>query len=278
MTRYLLAVSGGVDSVVLLDKMAQSPDNEIIVAHFDHGMRPESREDARFVRLLAKRYGKQFVSQRVELGADANEATARHYRYKFLRAMAKQYQARIVTAHHRDDLIETIAINLVRGTGWRGLAVFGDQAIYRPLLATPKHEIYTYALRHKLEWVEDETNSSDAYLRNRLRKTLGRLDQEQVSRLVALWRRQRQLHLDIKSETASVLGRDQDSYSRYFFTMIDENAAIEILRALTSGIATRPQLRRGVLAIKTAQSGKTIVMNSRLRLTFTKRTFIVETL
>lgn len=77
-----------------------------------------------------------------------------------------------MTAHHADDVVETIAINLLRGTGWRGLAVFGADDVYRPMTVWFKHEIIEYAKKHQLEWREDSTNASDAYLRNRVRKQM----------------------------------------------------------------------------------------------------------
>ena len=133
--RYVVAVSGGVDSVVLLDMVAQEvAPQRLIVAHFDHGIRPESADDAAFVKSLAKQYGLTFETKREELGANASEELAREHRYAFLRDVAKRYSATIMTAHHADDIIETIAINMTRGTGWRGLAVLDSPGIERPLL------------------------------------------------------------------------------------------------------------------------------------------------
>lgn len=279
MTRYLAAVSGGVDSVVLLDTLAQSTSNEVIVAHFDHGIRPESKYDAQFVERLAARYGIACVSGRAELGTQASEATARRYRYTFLKKMAAQHQAQIVTAHHQDDLIETIAINFVRGTGWRGLAVFGDRAIYRPLVMMTKREIYDYAIQHKLEWVEDATNRDDRYLRNRLRRVLvGRVSTMQKRRLVKIWQSQSALASEIGAASQALIASAKGEYSRYFFTMVDEMIALELLRTLTAGRATRPQLARGLIAIKTTLPGKTVTLSKGVHLMFTKRTFVVETL
>jgi tRNA(Ile)-lysidine synthase len=120
--RYVIAVSGGVDSVALLHALTKRPALDMIVAHFDHGIRPESAQDAAFVRTLAESYGLPFVTDRVELGPDASEASARQARYSFLRTLQRQYDATsIITAHHQDDLLETAIINLLRGTGRRGL-------------------------------------------------------------------------------------------------------------------------------------------------------------
>ncbi|HEX6258362.1 MAG TPA: tRNA lysidine(34) synthetase TilS, partial [Candidatus Saccharimonadales bacterium] len=123
---YVVAVSGGVDSIVLLDMLAGQAGLELIVAHFDHGIRQDSTEDAEFVRAAAQRYSLPFELGQATLGPGASEEAARTARYSFLRSIAKKYQARIVTAHHADDVIETIAINVARGTGWRGLVSLRD--------------------------------------------------------------------------------------------------------------------------------------------------------
>jgi tRNA(Ile)-lysidine synthetase-like protein len=144
MHKFVVAVSGGVDSVVLLDMLAtgklkitnhktqitnkfQKPSSktncQLVVAHVDHGIRGDSHLDAELVEGLAKKYGLKFELQKVELGEGASEAEARDVRYKKLRQVCKKHKASgIITAHHQDDQIETAIINLIRGTGWRGLA------------------------------------------------------------------------------------------------------------------------------------------------------------
>lgn len=272
--KYVVAVSGGVDSVVLLDMLAKNSDHELIVAHFDHGIRPDSANDAAFVAALCQRYGVRSVTERAELGPNASEEQARLERYAFLRNVAAEYTATIATAHHQDDMVETIAINLVRGTGWRGLAVLNDPSIYRPLLGMRKAELYNYATKHGLEWVEDETNRSEAYLRNRLRAQLHVLSDDARTRLVELWSEQRSL--------AELIARESDrlaTTSRYFMTMIDEPCAQEILRQVLAGAGlslTRPRRRRVLHAVRTARPGTTMQAGAGLSVTFTVRDFIVK--
>lgn len=279
--RYLVAVSGGIDSVVLLDQLVKQGGHELIVAHFDHGVRDDSDADARFVEGLTAYYGLSFVTKREELGAAASEELARRRRYVFLRAMAQEHNATIVTAHHADDVIETIAINIQRGTGWRGAAILQTPEITRPLLAVMKHRIRDYALENRLEWVEDSTNSSQRYLRNRLRARIGTsLTDGRKQAILAIWKRQLELKGVINQELAVYSGA-QDELSRYYLSHVDEQSAIELLRAAvvakTNLSPTRPQLSRAILAIKTARPGTTFELGGGVKLLFKVRTFIVET-
>jgi tRNA(Ile)-lysidine synthetase-like protein len=278
--KYLVAVSGGVDSVVLLDMLVRRGDHELVVAHFDHGIRPDSADDARFVKALAEKYGVGFVTAREELGEGASEELARRRRYAFLRREAANQQAIIVTAHHQDDVCETIAINLTRGTGWRGLAVLESLTIIRPLLDMAKQELRTYARDHRLEWVEDITNSSDVYLRNRLRRRLKRWLPDHKQELVELWHKQLATKTEIDEAVQPYL-RSDGEYSRYFMIMINRETATELLRAMIAdkiGFSlTRPQLGRVLLAVKTARSGSIFEAGSGVRLVFTAKTFIVQT-
>jgi tRNA(Ile)-lysidine synthase len=278
--RYLVAVSGGIDSVVLLDQLVKAGQHELIVAHFDHGIRDDSADDARFVEGLAKQYHLPFVSMREELGGNASEERARNCRYAFLRAMAKEHSAVIVTAHHADDIIETIAINIQRGTGWRGLAVLQNPEIIRPLLSMKKLDIRRYAHDHRLEWVEDSTNGSGAYLRNRLRQRVAEhLNADQKQGLLGLWRQQLELKKAIDHELSTY--GSQKEFSRYYLSQIDELSAIELLRAAvvakTNLSPTRPQMARAILAIKTARPRTTFELGGGVKLLFNVRTFIVET-
>ena len=168
--KYIVAVSGGIDSVVLLSVLVQLEGRELVVAHFDHGMRPDSAEDERFVAGLAAQKGLAFVSSAGKLG-DVSENTARQARYGFLRDAMTQYRAQaIITAHHQDDVLETIVFNLQRGTGSKGLSSLrSSETLLRPLLEYRKQDLLDYAQRNYLIWREDQTNASPKYARNRVR-------------------------------------------------------------------------------------------------------------
>lgn len=246
-------------------------EQRIIVAHFDHGIREDSAADARFVEELAKGYQVPFVSMREELGPGASEELARSRRYAFLKGVAKRHNALLITAHHQDDLIETIAINLVRGTGWRGLDVFGDETIKRPLIHKTKAELYDYALRNSLEWIEDETNQGDTYLRNRIRKLIANLSDYRRAEIIVLWQEQRQCKSAIDRLTPQYLTRE-----RYPMIMYPEVVALEILRFDTGAKLTRPQLRQLLHAIKVAKPGTYADVGNGIQVSFSRREFIVE--
>ncbi len=273
--KYVVAVSGGVDSVVLLNILLRDKANEIIVAHFEHGIRGESsREDARFVEATSARYGVTCEIGFGNLGAAASEEVARIKRYEFLKNIALKHNGKLVTAHHQDDLLESIAINLIRGTGWRGLAVFGDASIERPLLSMKKDDIYRYALAHNLEWVEDETNATDTYLRNRVRRKLHLINDSSRQKIVELYAKQ--IHL---VDEINELNTGFPRTSRYFLTVIDESVALELLRALLTSknlSLTRPQRQRLLLAVKTAKPGSIFQAGGNVTAQFTLREFIVN--
>lgn len=172
--KYVIAVSGGVDSIVLLDLLVKKPGVELIVAHFNHGIRPQAVLDEDFVRQRAERLKLPYEAGYGRLGVGASEEAARRARYGFLnRIKVKHGALAIIMAHHQDDMIETAFINMIRGTGRKGLvAISKNQAVIRPLLSWSKSEILAYAAEHKLAWREDESNSSTDYFRNYIRQNI----------------------------------------------------------------------------------------------------------
>lgn len=278
--RYVVAVSGGIDSVVLLDMLVKEGAHQLTVAHFDHGIRSDSAADARFVEGLAKKYDLPFVTRREELGAQASEALARERRYAFLKDTAADLLAQIATAHHADDVVETVAINLLRGTGWRGLAVLNAKGVTRPLLRKTKAEIRDYALDYRLEWVEDNTNSSDKYLRNRVRRQVAKnLTLDDKKAICELRDKQLIANYEMTRQTDILVGRGEQS--RYFFITIPSDVAAELLRMVIVKEAKttlqRPQLDRAVLTIKTARPGTTYEIGDGIALVFKVSTFVVKT-
>ncbi len=144
----LLAVSGGPDSLALLDlfhTIAPEVPLSLAVAHADHGIRPDSGAVAEQVRAIAEGYGLPVQVERLGLGPGASETRARRARYAALRAVQRRVGARyLVTAHHADDQIETILYRLLRGSGMGGLAgigAVGPEGLVRPLLPFRRREL-----------------------------------------------------------------------------------------------------------------------------------------
>lgn len=265
--KYIVAVSGGVDSVVLLDMLSQEQTGPgLLVAHFDHGIRPDSREDRLFVERLAQRYGLPFESAEGRLGAEASEAAARRARYDFLRAVQAKHGARlIVTAHHGDDLLETAVLNILRGTGRKGLSSLrSTDDIHRPLLNMSKSEIHDYARRRGLEWREDSTNQDRKYLRNYIRhELLTRLDETALHRLRLLIHEAHSRNAEIDQLLAELLaGQPARRLDRQWFIMLPHAVAREIMAAWLrqAGVANfdRKLLERLVVAGKTYLPGKRV--------------------
>jgi len=198
--RYVVAVSGGVDSVVLLDLLSRQAELRLTIAHFDHGIRPDSGADRLFVQALAKKYGLPFAYDAAQLGPGASEAVARKARYQFLEQVRRASQASsIVTAHQQDDVLETAVLNMLRGTGRKGLTSLQDRPdIRRPLLGYSKQAIMAYAKAQGLEWREDVTNHDQAYRRNYVRHSiLPKLPADGRQRLVDILAAQRVINEEL---------------------------------------------------------------------------------
>lgn len=182
--RVLVAVSGGVDSIVLLHVLYELRAElgvELAVAHLDHRIRSESGADAAFVEREAEGLGLPVVVEARDVPAYAEaeglslEEAAREVRYRFLEEAAQRLDAqKIALGHHRDDLAETVLLNLIRGAGpvgLRGMAPVRDRFI-RPLIECSREEIEAFARERGLEYRLDRTNLEINYLRNRVRLEL----------------------------------------------------------------------------------------------------------
>lgn len=234
--RYVVAISGGVDSMVLLDLLVRQADLKLIVAHYDHGIRPDSSLDRKLVQQAAQRYGLQFVYDLGNLGPNTSEATARKARYQFLYNVQGTAKAQaIITAHHQDDLAETAILNILRGTGRRGLtSLRSTDVIKRPLLGNAKSEIRQYAKDNQITWREDTTNSDTTYLRNYIRNVLiPKLDDEAYQQLLSHIKTAQDLNHQIDEQLVNHL-HVQTSHTkidRHYFVMLPNTVANEVMAA-----------------------------------------------
>ena len=179
--KLILALSGGIDSMVLADMLLQSK-ADFVLAHCNFHLRGEESDgDEKFVRDYAERKGltvyvKQFDTlSYAEEHKLSIEMAARELRYAWFEELRQQLNYDyIAVAHHADDQLETFFINLLRGAGIRGLKGMQkvNGRIIRPLLDVPRAEIQQYAEEHHLQWREDHTNAETLYLRNKIRHEL----------------------------------------------------------------------------------------------------------
>lgn len=179
--RLLLAVSGGVDSVVLCDLCSRAG-FKYEIAHVNFRLRgEESAGDERFVKGMATCYRVPFHVKQFDTGAFAEEnkvsvqVAARDLRYAWFNELLTQGELQyLLTAHHADDNVETVLFNFFRGTGITGLRgmLHKNDRVVRPLLPFTKTEILNFAKENKLGWREDSSNASDKYSRNYFRNAV----------------------------------------------------------------------------------------------------------
>lgn len=177
-----VAVSGGVDSMVLLHVLCELG-HACSVAHVDHGLRgAESDADRALVEEQAKRMGLPFRSVRVDPKAAAEgisvQMAARELRYAWFKELLREGPGRMALGHHRDDVAETLMLNLMRGIGahgWSGIPAvteLEEGRICRPLLDVDRERIIEYAVVKHIAYREDASNADPKYLRNRVRAEL----------------------------------------------------------------------------------------------------------
>ena len=254
--KLILAVSGGVDSMALLAMYAHA---DIIVAHVDHGARKSSTEDADFVRQKCRELGVKFYETKLELGEGVSEELARKKRYEFLKTIQEKEGGTLCTAHHLDDVLESIAINLIRGTGWRGLTPFYGDELVRPFIISKmwKRDILKFTGEQNICFRQDPTNHETNYLRNRVREKMTELDETERVDIIKLFERQNELRSKIEklvTELAKQTVVGKNFHKKELFLTADEKVALEVLRkiCLMHGRSlTRKQLKDFLSAIKT---------------------------
>lgn len=233
-TRVVIGVSGGVDSMVLMTCLSQiitmkdHRDKELIVAHFDHRLRPESGLDADLVKSYAENLGLLYFAGSWQAPANKNiESEARQARYTFMADVMEATESQVlITAHHANDLAETIILRMIRGTSLKGLSAIRPEYerilqtssgmgvvthLLRPLLNISKKEIYHYAHTHQIPFREDESNQDMQYLRNRIRHNiLPLLEQENPQLLATLARSSGQIEASYQTHFQNYMAEEAD--------------------------------------------------------------------
>jgi tRNA(Ile)-lysidine synthase len=168
--KLLLAVSGGVDSMTLLDVVSRTVDGkDVSVFHLDHGTRKQSKKDAEVVQILCSTKDIPFYGEKLDSVPSKNKENSwREERNIRSKNAAKHFGAeRILTAHHATDLVETMIFRLTKGTGLAGLSPFDIST--KPFWNVPRSEIEAYAKKNKIKFVEDKSNKDIEFERNLIR-------------------------------------------------------------------------------------------------------------
>jgi tRNA(Ile)-lysidine synthase len=228
-SQVVVGVSGGPDSLTLLDLLTRLH-YPIVVAHYDHSLRPESHQEALFVQDLAGQRGLPFSLGRGDVNQMAHEQklsieeACRIARYHFLFQTAREYGAQCVAvAHTADDQVETVLMHLIRGAGLAGLKGMPYRAVLpewddqiplvRPLLGMWREEILSYCEENRLEPVFDATNQNSIFFRNRLRNDLLPYLENYNSRIKeVVWRMAQNLGGDYELIEALTIEKWQDIF------------------------------------------------------------------
>jgi tRNA(Ile)-lysidine synthase len=245
--RYLIGVSGGRDSVALLDWLVNLGYKRLIVCHLNHRLRGRSSlADARFAKKIALKYHSEFELEAANVSALAAkqktsiETAAREARYKFFAETARRRKCKtIFLAHHADDLVETFLINLFRGTGSAGLASMREVStrsiggvaltIVRPLLGVWRKEIDIYVCERRIRFREDASNKNLHPLRNRIRHRIIPYLEKILGRNIrpAIWR------------TAAIAGQEEEWIDAQFPDSTDVELSLAKLRAVPVALQRR---------------------------------------
>ena len=274
----IVAVSGGADSVALLDLLqavAAERGLALVVAHADHQMQRGSGDVGKLVRALADRCGLPFELGQLALGADATETTARVARYAWLREVQRRCAARyLVTAHHQDDQVETVLLRVLRGSAPAGLAGIPARArggLVRPLLAFTRAELVAHVAAQRLAVHEDPANRDPRHLRSWIRLELlplierrlglaSRADLLRLARAAAQERRAWGRLLELVPELG--LRREPHGFAvaRASLARYDSALSVALLRAAARrvGLVLGPARARRLVRLASGASGRRV--------------------
>ncbi|MDO5457157.1 MAG: tRNA lysidine(34) synthetase TilS [Atopococcus tabaci] len=182
-SHILLALSGGVDSMVLLHLLLNLPSHirpSISLAYVNHRLRPESDAEAEFIKKIADQLCLPLSIKEWKNPPDSGiEKAARDFRYQFFAERMEILKAEtLMTGHHRSDQLETLLMRFVRGGSWERLGgirwsqIFSPGCLVRPLLSFTKAELYDYAQKENIRFVEDASNEESEFTRNRFRNQI----------------------------------------------------------------------------------------------------------
>ena len=274
----VVAVSGGADSVALLDLLhgvAPELGLALVVAHVDHGIQTAGRAVGRAVAGLAEQYGLPFETVELQLGPDTTETAARRARYAWLRDVQHRRDAAyLVTAHHQDDQIETVVLRALRGSapaGLAGIARSGREGLVRPLLPFTHRELADHVAARGLTAYEDPANADPRHLRSWVRTQLLPLlherlgsrvrgDLRRLGRHAARDRRAWDRALELVPELELQASNTGFAVARGALRGYDDALAVALLRAAARragrGLVLGPKRARRILSLVRRPSGR----------------------
>ncbi|MDD5195188.1 MAG: tRNA lysidine(34) synthetase TilS [Candidatus Omnitrophica bacterium] len=222
--KLILGVSGGPDSIFMLHMFCRLTTNklQLVCAHFNHSLREEADEEENFVRSVCKDLGIRFVSEKKDVKklfkGDSLEQTARNLRLDFFLRLSRQFKIKkLAIAHHKDDVVETMLMRIIRGAALKGLrgilpkSSFKGLCIIRPLVEIRKGEILQWLAVNKISYRTDKTNFEDKFFRNKIRlKLLPVLEELNPNITNTIFNLSRLVTLDYEFISAAT----RDAYSR----------------------------------------------------------------
>ena len=262
----VIAVSGGPDSMALLNLLnviKKEKNIKIICAHVNHNLRKESKAEAKMVKDYCTQKNIIYEYMEIKEYKGNTENYAREKRYEFFENLLKKYNSKyLFTAHHGDDLIETVIMRLIRSSSLKGYSAFSeitekkDYKIYRPLITKTKEEIFNYVKNNNLPYAIDKTNDSDFLTRNRIwldrTEGIGVITKKQAISwgLTGINLRASGGNFDLRRDNPYLVynrlnfdvpvGTVGDCYERYLLRILEMRESVNILRQCTKLVPNGP--------------------------------------
>jgi len=293
--RWLVAVSGGRDSMALMHALATARGGQIAaVANFDHGTGPHARRAMELVEHEGGKLGLSIVTGSATQALPFNEGAWRSARHAFLDAWALELNATVVTAHTRDDEIETVVQRFLRDAGPRGLAGMraspppsGATARVRPLLAVARETVAAYAASRGVRWVDDPSNDDRAFQRNRIRhEILPALERARpgfgewcwdLGARAAAWRADVDALVESLDVTVPAPGSAVVPAGRFDRCEVAEWQVLwPAIAALAGVVMDRRGIERAAAWAPVAKAGQEIPLSGDARIIRTAQTFVVR--
>ncbi|MBN3491010.1 tRNA lysidine(34) synthetase TilS [Acholeplasma equirhinis] len=240
---YIASISGGVDSMVLLDYLIKE-NYKFIVVHFNHQKRDDANLDHELVQSITSSFNIPYKYFKLNIKSGNFQDEARKERYDLLEKVANEYKtSHIITAHHNDDLLETVLMKITRGSnllgysGMQEVTKINPFTYYKPLLKYSKADLISYANNNQVKYRDDSSNFEDDYLRNRIRHhVVPQLNEENdIYTRIRNFSRQVFLASDyIRSQTKSFLG-ERNAFSLTAFNSLHEAIKWDLISYLLEG-------------------------------------------